>query len=104
MTIGKTRATTYLDNPPALKIPFGYKIAVMSSDPPMRLDEFGPYIFNGDAKVFVVPEEFSSEQETEAAGISEDAFFNEKTKAILRQRMDDMDAGRGVRHSLIEVD
>ena len=33
----------------------------MSSDPPMRLDEFGPYIFNGEAKVFVVPEEFLSE-------------------------------------------
>jgi hypothetical protein len=73
------------------------------------------YMWNGDILAFLDIAELDGEanrQDTINGGQQalpiempdDDSFFNEKTRAILRQRMDDMDAGRGVQHSLIEAD
>jgi len=73
------------------------------------------YMWNGDVLAFLEIAELDGEaNETEITNGGRQAlpfekpddgsFFNEKTRNILRQRMDDMDAGRGVQHDLIEAD
>jgi len=70
------------------------------------------FVFNGDRIAFSTVIERRQkkvpnleEKIVDKTGEIEDTFFNEKTKAILRQRMDNIDAGQNCSyHELIEVD